>query len=232
MANLTPTTSIAMGEGPAQLLAGENDPTPPALPLPSWMPTNLTPGRKMPEAVDIYAMLDAWAQAMYPRILQAYTQKGGWEVWAQTELAMGITTSYPAVTVTREERVYEGTRERADLVLRATGEVTHIIELKTLSGYQFLNYGKYAFVAGFIKDIDKVRDSDLKDGLAPASLHAVGLCCINAANDYAQTRISKSQYKPASTKKVVAGANTAKEPYLIRWSLDVEVLEAKVVDRQ
>jgi hypothetical protein len=48
-------------------------------------------------------------------------------------------------------------RERADLVLHATGEVTQIIERKTLSEYQFLSYGKYAFVAGLIMDIDKVR---------------------------------------------------------------------------
>jgi predicted type IV restriction endonuclease len=46
---------------------------------------------------------------------------------------MGITANYPAVTVTPEERVYEGMRERADLVLHATGEVTQIIERKTLS---------------------------------------------------------------------------------------------------
>ena len=70
---------------------------------------------------------------------------------------MGITANYPAVTVTPEERVYKGMRERADLVLHATGEVTQIIERKTLSEYQFLSYGKYAFVAGLIMDIDKVR---------------------------------------------------------------------------
>ncbi|KAF7137086.1 hypothetical protein CNMCM5793_006974 [Aspergillus hiratsukae] len=56
-------------------------------------------------------------------------QKGGWEGWAQVELANVFQTAYPQHAVLREQSVYVDGR-KADITLTMEGEIYQVIELK------------------------------------------------------------------------------------------------------
>ncbi|KIK66770.1 hypothetical protein GYMLUDRAFT_912488 [Collybiopsis luxurians FD-317 M1] len=80
-----------------------------------------------------------WANANAGKLEEAYQLKGGWEGWTQVELALDFKRAYgkqyghDSVTVTREDKVYNGTNERSDLLLttRTGGKLfTNMIELK------------------------------------------------------------------------------------------------------
>ncbi|KIK55835.1 hypothetical protein GYMLUDRAFT_87501 [Collybiopsis luxurians FD-317 M1] len=80
-----------------------------------------------------------WANANASKLGEAYQLKGGWEGWTQVELALYLKRAYgqqfpgSVVTVTREDKVYNGTNERSDLLLttRTGGRLfTNMIELK------------------------------------------------------------------------------------------------------
>jgi hypothetical protein len=180
------------------------------------MPDDL-PDRRMPEAIDIYNIIDTWAAAMCPRILQAQVFKGGWEGWAQIELALGIQAKYTEIKVTREQPIYLGTRKRVDILLRADGEDTHAIELKTLSVYAQEQYGNGTFAQGFIDDIDKINDNIVKPGLGNVHLYAIGLCGIQAANQWAYNRLAVGAYRTHISRKELP---SKEQPDLWRWGFD------------
>ena len=189
------------------------------LEIPPWMPDDL-PDRVMPDLIDVYKIIDKWTTVTYAKVLQAYRFKGGWEGWAQIELAMGIQAKYKDITVTREVLVYEGSAERADLVLAKAGETTHIIELKVFSLWRFEEYGKTSFVNGFIEDIDKITQKGVRASVGPAQLHAVGLCCVDAANEWAGKKLTKLGLAGEVDEQQVVKANGVDEPAMYRWSFD------------
>ncbi|WDK20912.1 hypothetical protein CGRA01v4_12201 [Colletotrichum graminicola] len=106
-------------------------------------------------------------------ISNGYFEKGGWEGWAQVEIANVIKAKYSGLGVTREDGVYEGSLARSDLVLvnEASG-VRNVIELKCQRGSASTN-SKW-IVQQVIDDAGKLQRT-LKPEFRPAKCFAVGI---------------------------------------------------------
>jgi hypothetical protein len=124
-----------------------------------------------------------WARQNSDKVREAWSEKGGWECWAQVELARSLRASIPGgghVTVLREERVYQTprrrgtpTKERADLVLRSAA-TTLVIELKCESINNVDDFGDAVY-----RDYEKVRDKEIMAAYFPTaptiSAYCIGL---------------------------------------------------------
>jgi hypothetical protein len=107
--------------------------------------------------------MPAWVETAVAHLLNtkgtiidaAYQQKGGWEGWAQVEIAISLAATVPNNTVLREPHPYPNAGSKADVLLTITagGQAHHeILELKC--------WGQLRQKADFIKkveiDIDKI----------------------------------------------------------------------------
>ncbi len=145
------------------------------------------------DAVDIPVddVIKRWASENIGRIIKAYTQKGGWEGWAQVEIATALSdyrrASFAragdalraALTRTlREEPVYPSTltakggtsQKRADIVVEVGGPESRefvIIELKCEGANN-----SAAFVAATNDDIAKVQ-GEIREEYKPARVWAL-----------------------------------------------------------
>ncbi|KAF9064821.1 hypothetical protein BDP27DRAFT_1425482 [Rhodocollybia butyracea] len=105
---------------------------------------------------DIHSELRSWVNQpiMKKKIGTAYQLKGGWEGWAQVEIAIFLQEKLrdKGFEVTREDRVYEDASKRSDITVhqKTAGKVT-ILELKCES---LRNKGK--FDKGVAKDVAKI----------------------------------------------------------------------------
>ncbi len=100
-----------------------------------------------------------WVCENEPKILQCHALKGGWEPWAQVELALYLQQRLfkigaEVITVTREESAYEGNRDRVDIMVKNARAGTHLIELKTESQYNFAG-----FADSVRKDFGKIEET-------------------------------------------------------------------------
>lgn len=149
---------------------------------------------QLTDAVDVPIgnIINEWAHQNIARIIRAYTQKGGWEGWAQVEIATALYNDRNApyadardailattTTVLREVAVYPPTRtakggisqKRADIVVEFGAPSRRefiVIELKC-EGF----YNKEAFVQAVKEDIDKVN-GDIEHSFKPARVWALG----------------------------------------------------------
>ncbi|KAL8904708.1 MAG: hypothetical protein Q9171_006953 [Xanthocarpia ochracea] len=108
------------------------------------------------------------------KIAAAYNQKGGWEGWAQVEIAYLVEEKYSNVTIDREVNVYEGTAKENDFVITDNHDATkpkQIIELKTERGTQTPTEFKKSFLA----DIKKIQTSPIDPKYKPAQAFAVAI---------------------------------------------------------
>ena len=90
------------------------------------------------------------------KIAAAYKQKGGWEGWAQVEIAYIVQIQYKNVTIDREVNVYEGTKQENDFVITDKNDASkpkQIVELKCERGTQ----KPEEFRKEFQGDIDKIN---------------------------------------------------------------------------
>lgn len=88
------------------------------------------------------------------RMNAAYRQKGGWEGWAQVEIAIAL-TAIANSTVEREQAIYKNNpAARADVVLTISNIHLEVLELKCHGIYR----GTPAFVKAVQDDIDKVQN--------------------------------------------------------------------------
>ncbi|KDN67625.1 hypothetical protein CSUB01_10831 [Colletotrichum sublineola] len=110
---------------------------------------------------------------VFNTIANAYSEKGGWEGWAQVEIANVIKANYEGLSVTREDGVYDGSIARSDLVLvnEASG-VRNVIELKCQRGSARTN-SKW-IVQQVLDDAGKLQRT-LKPEFRPAKCFAVGI---------------------------------------------------------
>lgn len=131
------------------------------------------------QGTDIEDILYTWIEKdsrVAQTISNAYSGNGGWEGWAQVEIA-NIIQSKPKyaqkLTISREDGVYDGSQKRSDLVLvdNATGHKT-VIELKCQRGTA-ANDPKW-IVKEVISDANKLHQS-LKAQFRPARCFAVGI---------------------------------------------------------
>ncbi|KAH6911087.1 hypothetical protein BKA70DRAFT_52725 [Coprinopsis sp. MPI-PUGE-AT-0042] len=109
--------------------------------------------------------MPAWIETAIANLLNtkgtiidaAYQQKGGWEGWAQVEIAISLAATVPNNTVLREPHPYPNPGDKADVLLTITEPLNgqhhyEILELKC--------WGQLRKKGEFIKqveiDIDKI----------------------------------------------------------------------------
>lgn len=112
------------------------------------------------------------------KIAAAYHQKGGWEGWAQVEIAYLVQDKYPNVTIDREVNVYFATQKENDFVITDNHDPTtpkQVIELKCERGTQTASQ----FRQSFIDDIKKINTTPIALNYRPAKAYAVGISCTN-----------------------------------------------------
>ena len=122
-----------------------------------------------------------WAQDNVDKISRAYALKGGWEGWAQVEIALlledhlahlGRGLNIESMTASREVAVYQNPRQFADLVIgvhhgRAQDHI--IVELKCESQFNATN-----FITGIMNDLAKIEDG-IKPEYQPAMRFVYGI---------------------------------------------------------
>ena len=125
------------------------------------------------DLIDILRQISTWVwnQEVLQKILTTYHQKGGWEGWAQVEIAYFITKNNK-VTIDREVEIYTATRKRVDFIITDPGKVKQIIELKcerqSLWGTKFKD--------AYVEDIRKFRGSVFEQ-YKNTLLYAVAITC-------------------------------------------------------
>lgn len=175
---------IEMKEGQAVAIDASTMPSTFSGTMPPWVPE--LPHRDMPNLEDVVSIIGAWSAYHYYKIREIYWQKGGWEGWAQVELALAFTQLYPKTNTLREQTVYVGSNKRADLTLMLANELTQVIELKVESLWQDQSAGGVTnFVTALKADIKKIDINNLDPQYRPALVYAIGLTCRDEVNEYA-----------------------------------------------
>ncbi|KAK3985313.1 hypothetical protein QBC44DRAFT_335285 [Cladorrhinum sp. PSN332] len=132
-------------------------------------------------------LVNDWVRSDINRIAQAYLQQGGWEGWAQVELALYLRahaherfkTLYEVMQVHREAYVYADSNNRADIVLSLPGGEQFIIELKCESWGNQKKFG-----TNMLEDYIKVSDAQLKYVYKSAVRYAVGISVSSDGIEY------------------------------------------------
>jgi hypothetical protein len=132
---------------------------------------------RMPGVNPIANVVETWARANWAQIKQAYAQKGGWERWAQVELANAFNTAFPLPAVQREQRPYMNNALLADMTMTLTGEMSQIIELKCESLWQD-GYGTGRFWGALEGDMWKIRNNPLKLQYIPGRVWTIGISVV------------------------------------------------------
>lgn len=179
-----------------------------------------------PQNSDVLTELREWTMSNFiptNKILQIYSQKGGWEGWAQVELALHF-TALGDWNCERERQVYAGNAKRADLLLTSQGGQldTTIVELKTEALWRD-DTGPDNFVQSMRQDLVKIRDNQIKPELLPARLIVFGCTFVEDVNVYAANPENWGDFKTlVSGKKLIGSPNNYVGLY--SWSVDVTVV--------
>ncbi|KAL5372178.1 hypothetical protein PMIN06_010258 [Paraphaeosphaeria minitans] len=184
--------------------------------IPVWDPPT-PPDRDMPTLDDILSIIGQWGIDNYLTIREVYWQKGGWEGWAQVELALLFTQQYKKTNTFREELVYWGNNRRADLTLELQGEKTQVIELKMESLFQDQAPGGVtSFITKMKEDILKIDTYNLKPEYRPALVYAIGFSCRDEVNEYCLDGNNWQPYKNDVDYKLLV-PSTDDHPALFMW---------------
>ncbi|KAL8730547.1 MAG: hypothetical protein Q9166_004001 [cf. Caloplaca sp. 2 TL-2023] len=136
------------------------------------------------DITDILDRIRYWIQSddkVPLKMEAAYTQKGGWEGWAQVEIAYLVQTKYPNVTIDREVNVYTGTQKENDFVIIDNTDATkpkQIVELKCERGTQ----KPVEFRKSFMNDITKINTLPIGAAYKPAKAYAIAISCTDATH--------------------------------------------------
>ncbi|KAK4222018.1 hypothetical protein QBC38DRAFT_490831 [Podospora fimiseda] len=126
----------------------------------------------------VIGLINEWVVKNIVPLARAYLHKGGWENWAQVNLALYLQDHahekfgmYPEhTTVQREVNVYQN-KDRADLVFGfAPTSQEFVIELKCESWHNGQNFGKEV-----VKDFNKVTEGQLKTLFKDAAVYSVAI---------------------------------------------------------
>ena len=138
----------------------------------------------LPDITDVVDRIWYWikqSDAKVPiKITTAYYQKGGWEGWAQVEIAYLVQDKYANVTIDREVNVYAGTQKENDFVITDKYDATkpkQVIELKCERGTQ----NATQFRQSFVDDIIKINTLPIGVAYKPAKAYAVAISCTDAS---------------------------------------------------
>lgn len=153
-----------LGGGTTRSQSAAPRPAPsPKPPSPTLSPGPLGAGPKLTEGNEpmiltidqFFGYVFAWADTNVPNIRRVWPLQGGWEAWAQAEIAGYINEIDASTSIIREARVYNEGR-RADFLLNqaTTNQYSQqvVVEMKCESLH---NQG--AFISGVNKDVAKVQ---------------------------------------------------------------------------
>jgi hypothetical protein len=121
---------------------------------------------------DFLALVQGWADANVNRIRNVWPLQGGWEAWAQAEIAGFVNAAAPDTWILREARVYPD-NSRADFLINdpfqnpATDEIVVEMKCESLRNWD-------AFVDGLRYDAWKLNGA-LGMELAPAHKMVLGI---------------------------------------------------------
>ncbi|MFN7112212.1 MAG: hypothetical protein ACK4M2_11295 [Brevundimonas sp.] len=121
---------------------------------------------------DFLDLVQAWAGANVPRIRNVWPLQGGWEAWAQAEIAAFVNADDRPTWIMRESRAYPD-NSRADFLVNdpfqneATDEIVVEMKCESLGNWD-------AFVDGLRYDVYKLQ-GDLGMGLNPAQRMVLGI---------------------------------------------------------
>lgn len=204
---------------------------------------------KLSDAVDvpIAGIISEWALKNIARIVRAYTQKGGWEGWAQVEIATALYDDRDApyadakdalmaakTTVSREVAIYPPTltkkggvsQKRADIVVEFGAPSRRefiIIELKC-EGF----YNKDAFVQAVKEDVVKV-DGDIENSFKPARMWALGFSTSQEVYDEMSRRRPEADrvvLYPTEQGGIRLSPDELKtKPMIVLWIFEKEILK-------
>jgi hypothetical protein len=121
---------------------------------------------------DFLGFVQGWADANVARIRTVWPLSGGWEAWAQAEIAASINAAAPDAWIQREPRVYPDNTRADFLVNNPTVDLPAdeiVVEMKCES---LRNWD--AFVDGLRYDVYKLQ-GDLGMGLNPAHRMVLGI---------------------------------------------------------
>jgi hypothetical protein len=115
-------------------------------------------------------LIIAWATANEKHIKVMWPQKGGWEEWAKPEIFKYVTDRHPAVSLLREQSVFNNSRMEADFLLNDDKQVGQkvIVEMKAQSFNNFTN-----FTTEVKKDIKKLI-GEIKPAYDGSTLMVIG----------------------------------------------------------
>ena len=192
-------------------------------------------------------IIKGWALKNIDRIVRAYTQKGGWEGWAQVEIATELHRARDmayenardsllatTTTVLREVAVYPPTntknggisQKRADIVVEFGAPSRRefvIIELKC-EGF----YNKDAFVQAVKEDVDKVH-GDIEHDFKPARVWALGFSTSQEVYNEMLGWRPKADHAilyPAQVGGIRLSPEELKaKPMIVMWAFEKEVVK-------
>lgn len=124
--------------------------------------------------------------------MEIFSQKGGWQGWAQVELAFAV-SNWLGGSAYREVNVYDDS-ERADIVRTNTlDDTTTIIELQCQSFYQD-QADTNAFSLAIINDLVKANRSGRNSEYQGKPIYVIGIGVFGAGLDNAIEAFSKSSF--------------------------------------
>lgn len=144
-----------------------SQPQPARPPAPQWRTGSMPLSPR-----DFLALVQAWAGANVARIRNVWPLQGGWEAWAQAEIAAFVNADDRPTWIMREPRVYPD-NARADFLVNdpfqneATDEIVVEMKCESLGNWD-------AFVEGLRYDVYKLNGG-LRLDLAPAHRMALGI---------------------------------------------------------
>lgn len=118
--------------------------------------------------------VDEWCRGRSADLEPIYQLAGGWEAWAQVELALYFVPK--ATRVEREVKVYADNVSRADIVLYHAGDIAQIVEFKCHSQVQD-SAATNNFARRVESDITKYNTRPLKPEYANAEYYVFGISC-------------------------------------------------------
>lgn len=113
----------------------------------------------------VIGWIEGWILKNQQKVIQAFLEKGGWEGWAQVELAEVLRQLPQGPTVQREHPIYDNSREAVDFYISwaYNAHPPLCIELKCESLWQSAKQGRQYIEHVFYKeiqdDIEKLQSS-------------------------------------------------------------------------
>jgi hypothetical protein len=132
------------------------------------------------EDLDIWTCLANWGTAAWAKIQAAFLQKGGWEGWAQVEIAIALQEKFKNANIIRENPVYNDAALRCDISLQLKGYDVQVVEIKCESIFQD-GSRRNAFCKAYGADIQKVLQHSVQQPYEPAQMWVIGFTCSNEA---------------------------------------------------